>query len=104
MRTPPSENAAVAAYRLMRDGRLAEALPFAQTAIRGAAECTAKHGMLASILCGLGRREDAESVVVSALQLGGSSADAYDALAHVSLSLGIDPAGRRRSVRAHDAL
>jgi tetratricopeptide (TPR) repeat protein len=44
--------------------------------------------MLATVLCGLGRRQEAESVVMSALQLGGGGADSYDALGLVSITLG----------------
>jgi len=72
----------------MREGRLREALPFAEAAVVGAKTCIPAHGMLATVLCGLGRAEQAESVVVSALQLGDGCADAFDALAHVSITLG----------------
>ena len=79
---------AVTAHRLMRAGRLQEALPFAQAAVLNAEICTPAHGMLARILGGLARTGEAESAVVAALQLGTGSADAYDALAHVSIILG----------------
>ena len=72
----------------MRAGRLQEALPFARAAVLDAEICTPAHGMLARILCGLARTEEAERVVVAALQLGAGSADAYDALAHESIILG----------------
>jgi tetratricopeptide (TPR) repeat protein len=36
----------------------------------------------------MGQRADAEEVVLSALQLGGGNSDSYDALAHVSITLG----------------
>lgn len=44
--------------------------------------------MLATILVRLGRRDDAESVIQQALEYQQGSADAYDALAHVSALLG----------------
>jgi len=44
--------------------------------------------MLATILVQLGRVGDAKQIVSQALQLGQGSADAYDALAHVSLLSG----------------
>jgi tetratricopeptide (TPR) repeat protein len=46
------------------------------------------HGMLATILLRLGRRQDAESTIQRALESPQGSADAYDALAHVSALLG----------------
>lgn len=76
------------AHRLMLAGRLEEALPFAEAAVFDARICTPAHAMLATILCGLARIESAERVVIEALQLRAGSADAYDALAHVSISLG----------------
>ncbi len=79
---------ALTAHRLMRAGRLQEALPFAQAAVLDAQICTPAHGMLARILGGLARTGEAERVVVAALQLGTGSADAYDALAHASIILG----------------
>src|ERR1700752_5094130 len=88
MSTPSSASPAVTAYKLLCEGRLEPALPYARAAVTGAKVCTPAHGMLATILCALGRREEAESVVASALQLGAGSADAYDALAHVSIPLG----------------
>lgn len=72
----------------MREGQLAAALPYAQAAVSAATVSTSEHGMLATILCALGRRVEAEGVVLSALQLGKGCADAYDALAHVSITLG----------------
>ncbi len=44
--------------------------------------------MLATILVNLGRRDDAERVIERALQYEEGSAEAYNALAHVSLLLG----------------
>lgn len=76
------------AYKLLREGRLEDALPLAENATRGSAVCTPAHGMLATILCGLGRAEEAENVIVSALKLELGSGDAYDAMAYVSISLG----------------
>lgn len=76
------------AYRLMSAGRFADALPFAQRAIADQAECIPAHGMLATIFLKLGRRDDAEDVVVKALDCRRGSADAVEALAHVSMLLG----------------
>ena len=88
MQNAATNSAAVTAYQLMRAGRLAAALPYARAAVSTAAACTSEHGMLATILCGMGQRAEAEEVVLSALQLGGGNADSYDALAHVSITLG----------------
>lgn len=72
----------------MSAGRLAEALPFAQAAVANQRVCQPAHGMLATILLRLGRRDDAESIISQALECQQGSADAYDALAHVSALLG----------------
>ena len=82
---PPPD---VQAYRLMTAGRFAEALPLAEAAVRGQQVCLPTHGMLATILVQLGRRQDAERVIELALQSKEGSAEAYNALAHVSLLLG----------------
>ena len=82
--TPPD----VEAFRLMRAGRLTEALVFAEKAVAGQTICVPSHGLLATILVGLGRRSDADAVVERAMKLAPGTADAYDALAHVSLGLG----------------
>ena len=82
---PPPD---VQAYRLMAAGRFAEALPLAEAAVRGQQVCLPTHGMLATILMHLGRRDDAERVIEQALQYEEGSAEAYNALAHVSLLLG----------------
>jgi tetratricopeptide (TPR) repeat protein len=76
------------AYRLMRAGRFAEALPFAERAVAGQRACVPAHGMLATILLQLGRAREAEEIVQQALGLIPGSADAYDGLAHVSFILG----------------
>jgi tetratricopeptide (TPR) repeat protein len=76
------------ALKLMRAGRFAEALPFAEKAVAGARDCLPAHGLLATVLLQLGRAQDAEAVISSALQLATGVADAYDALAYVSLHLG----------------
>jgi tetratricopeptide (TPR) repeat protein len=81
-------DAATQAYKLMVAGRFAEALPLAQRAVATQATCTPMHGMLATILLRLGRRQDAESTIQRALESPQGSADAYDALAHVSALLG----------------
>jgi tetratricopeptide (TPR) repeat protein len=76
------------AFRLMRAGRLTDALIFAERAVAGKTVCSPSHGLLATILLSLGRRSDAEAVVENALQCTSGVADAYDALAYVSLALG----------------
>lgn len=82
---PPPE---IQAYDLMAAGRFAAALPLAEAALRGQRVCLPTHGMLATILVHLGRRDDAERVIEQALQYQEGSAEAYDALAHVSQLLG----------------
>jgi len=76
------------AFRLLRAGRPAAALAFAERAVAGRTVCSPSHGLLATILLRLGRRGDADAVVESAVKLRPGVADAYDALAHVSLALG----------------
>ena len=76
------------ALQLMRQGRLPEALAFAQRAVAGRRECVPAHGLLGLILLNLGRRSEAEEAVTNALQCGTGSPDAYDALANVSMLLG----------------
>src|SRR5579859_3748506 len=78
----------VEAYKLMRAGRFADALPVAQRAVAGARSCLPAHGLLASILLQLRRTDDAEGVIANALEFRTGVADAYDALAYVSLQLG----------------
>jgi len=80
--SPPSPE--IQAYHLMTAGRFAEALPLAEAAVRGQQVCLPTHGMLATILVQLGRREDAERVIAQALQCQEGSGEAYNALAHVS--------------------
>jgi tetratricopeptide (TPR) repeat protein len=76
------------AFRLMRAGRLAEALPLAERAVAGRSACSPAHGLLATILLRLGRAEDADAVVESAMKSAPGIAESYDALAYVSLALG----------------
>src|ERR1700733_2912106 len=80
--------AATEAYRLMKAGRLEEALVFAERATADARTCIPGHGLLASILLKLGRADDAERAVARALELAPGSADAYDGLAYISMALG----------------
>ena len=75
------------AYRLMRTGRLGEALPLAVRAVEGAQACLPGHSFLASILLKLDRPDEARHVVAAAAELGAGSADAYDGLAFVSVEL-----------------
>ncbi|HEY6619641.1 MAG TPA: sulfotransferase [Steroidobacteraceae bacterium] len=76
------------AYQLMCSGKLLAALPLAEQAVAGQHTCLPVHGMLATLLLQLGRTADAEAVVAQALECRQGSADAYDALAHVSMLLG----------------
>jgi len=67
---------------------LEEALPHARRAVAGARACLPAHGFLASILWKLGRSEEAAQVIAEAEGLQPGVADAYDALAFVSMALG----------------
>ena len=78
----------VEAFRLLRAGRLAEALVFAERAVAGKSVCTSAHGLLATILVALGRASEADAVIENAAQLEPAGADACDALAYVSMNLG----------------
>jgi tetratricopeptide (TPR) repeat protein len=75
------------AFRLMRAGRLKEALPLAEHAVAAARTCEPGHAFLASILLKLGRGDAAQRVVDAALALGAGGAEAYDGLAFVLLGL-----------------
>jgi Tfp pilus assembly protein PilF len=89
------------AYRLVRAGRLEEALAHAVRAVHGARTCTPGHSFLASILLKLGRARDAERVILQAMTLEEGDAAVYDGLAYVLLELGQhSPANRlyRRAV------
>lgn len=77
-----------AAFRLMRAGRLAEALVLAERAVADTRICTSAHGLLATILIRMGRASEADAVIDHALRLEPAGADACDALAYVSLHLG----------------
>src|ERR1700730_13529557 len=81
-------SAASEVHRLLRAGRLEEALVFAERSVAGAQVCLPGHGFLASVLLKLGRVEDAEQVVARAEELATGVADAYDGLACVSMALG----------------
>jgi tetratricopeptide (TPR) repeat protein len=83
-----SSDPGVQAYQLMCAGKLLDALPLAEQAVAGQQVCLPAHGMLATLLLQLGRATDAEGVVAQALECRQGSADAYDALAHVSMLLG----------------
>lgn len=76
------------AVRLMQAGRLADALRPARRAVAESPVCSTAHGLLARLLLGLGKPQDAEKVVASALRQPPGNADAYDALAFVSMQLG----------------
>jgi tetratricopeptide (TPR) repeat protein len=83
-----SATADAEAYRLMRAGRLAEALPIARQAVAGKTICSPTHGVLAMILLRLGRATEADAVVDGAVQYAAGTGDAYNSLAHVSVALG----------------
>jgi tetratricopeptide (TPR) repeat protein len=76
------------AYRLMRIGRLEEARTLAAAAVADQRVCSPVHGLLATILVQLGRRNDADAVILQALNCTPGVGDAYDALAFVSRHLG----------------
>jgi tetratricopeptide (TPR) repeat protein len=79
---------ATEAYRLMKTGRLEEALLVAEAAVADVRICVPGHGLLASILLKLGRADDAGKVVARALELTPGNADSYDGLAYISMVLG----------------
>jgi tetratricopeptide (TPR) repeat protein len=81
--TPDAE-----AHRLLRAGRLVEALRFARQAVAGKKECSPSHGVLAMILLRLGRAAEAGAVIEGAAQGPPGAADAYNSLAHVAVALG----------------
>ncbi len=83
-----SPAAAAEAYRLMRAGRLAEALTVARQAVAGKSTCSPTHGVLAMILLRLGRAAEADAVIESAVGYASGAGDAYNSLAHVSVALG----------------
>jgi hypothetical protein len=76
------------AHRLAQAGRLEEAVELLRPVIDRATICLPTHGLLAILLCRLGRMAEAEAVVTHAVSLAGGVADAYDALANVSMVLG----------------
>jgi tetratricopeptide (TPR) repeat protein len=78
-----------AALRLMNAGRLEEARDTASRAVEGLDECMPSHALLAMILFQLNDRRAAESVIEHAAALPAGVADGYDALAFVSLQLGL---------------
>jgi tetratricopeptide (TPR) repeat protein len=84
----PSATADVEAYRLMRAGRLPEALELARQAVADKTACSATHGVLAMILLRLGRAAEANAVLESASRGVAGTADAYNSLAHVAIALG----------------
>jgi tetratricopeptide (TPR) repeat protein len=88
MSRPPAPSPEVEAFDLLAAHRFAEALPLAERAVAGQTVCQPTHGMLATILVHLGRRQDAERAIEHALQLQEGVADAYNALAHPLQLLG----------------
>jgi tetratricopeptide (TPR) repeat protein len=83
-----SATADAEAYRLLRAGRLAEALTFAERAVAAKTACSPAHGVLAMILLRLGRAAEADAVIERAAQGAPGAAEAYNSLAHVSIALG----------------
>jgi tetratricopeptide (TPR) repeat protein len=77
------------ALQLMNAGRLEEARAAALRAVDGLDVCSPAHGLLAMILLQMEQRAEAESVLSQAAALPSGVADAYDALAFVSLQLGL---------------
>lgn len=90
----PSATPDAEAYRLMRAGRLPEALKFARQAVAGKTACSPTHGVLAMILLRLGHAAEANAVIEGAAAGPPGAADAYNSLAHVARALG-------RHERAH---
>ncbi|HUN72623.1 MAG TPA: sulfotransferase [Steroidobacteraceae bacterium] len=88
MTARPPATADAEAYRLMRAGRLPEALTLARQAVAGKTTCSPTHGVLAMILLRLGRAAEAEAVIESAAGSAPGTGDAYNSLAHVSIALG----------------
>lgn len=86
--TARSSSADIEAYRLLRAGRVDDALPFAERAVANQGVCAPSHALLATILLRLGRASDAAAVVARACELPSGIADAYDGLAYVSIALG----------------
>jgi tetratricopeptide (TPR) repeat protein len=84
----PSATPDAEAYRLMRAGRLVEALRFAHEAVAAKTACSPSHGVLAMILLRLGRPAEADAVIESATRCNPGTGDAYNSLAHVALALG----------------
>lgn len=78
-----------AALKLMHEGRLEEARATALRAAEGLEVCAPVHGLLAMVLFQLGERQAAGSVIEQAAALPRGDADGYDALAFVSLQLGL---------------
>jgi tetratricopeptide (TPR) repeat protein len=83
-----SSSADIEAYRLLKAGRILEALPVAERAVADKRMCVPSHGLLATILLRLGRASDAAALVARAAELPSGIADAYDGLAYVSIALG----------------
>jgi tetratricopeptide (TPR) repeat protein len=84
----PSLTLDAEALRLMRAGRLGEALQVAQRAVATQELCAPAHGVLAAILLKLGRPAEADAVVERAARYAAGTAEAYDSLALASVALG----------------
>lgn len=88
------------ALQLFKAGRLEQAPPAAQGAVAIARVCSPEHALLACVLHGLGRIEEACAAVNDALSLPTGTADAYDGLAYVSQALGQHERARTLYARA----
>src|SRR5579871_544681 len=77
------------ALQLLNAGRLDEARVAAEQSVDGLEVCVPAHGLLAMILFQLNEREAAASVIEHAASLPPGNADACDALAFVSLQVGL---------------
>ena len=87
----------------MHEGRLDEARVAASRAAENLETCGSAHGLLAMVLFKLGERRAAESLIEQAIALPGGDADSYDALAFVSLQLGLHERSNALYRRATEA-
>ena len=97
------QSSAAAALQLMHAGRLDEARIAAAQAAQGLQSCTPVLGLLAMIEFQLGHRQAAQEVVERAAALPTGTADGYDALAYVSLQLGLHERSNALYRRATEA-
>ncbi len=98
-----SVSGASAALQLMHAGRLEEARRAAIQAVDGLQSCTPIMGLLAMIHFQLGDRQAAHDVVERAASQPSGTADGYDALANISLQLGLHERSNALYRRATEA-